>query len=227
MDNTRLSNPGTKFRVFVVDDHSIVRLGLTQLINREPDLEVCGEAEDAATALEAVDDARPDLLILDISLPGTDGIDVLKAVRARHSRLPVLILTMHDEFTYAQRALRLGANGYMMKQEASERVLLAIRQILGGEIYVSERMAMKIVQSFAGSANGSHRPSVDALSERELEVLVLVGKGNSTRQIAENLRISVKTVESYCAHIKEKLSLHNVRELMQFAVQWVSSRGEG
>jgi DNA-binding NarL/FixJ family response regulator len=205
--------------VFLVDDHPIVRLGLAQMINREADLEVCGGAENGADALAAVGEAKPDIVLLDLALPGPDGIEVLQAIRTREPQLPVLILTMHDEFLYAERALRLGAKGYVMKQEASDRVITAIRQVLAGEIYVSERMAVRILQSFAGSSVGV-RPSFEALTDREIEVMALVGKGQSTREIADRLHLSVKTVDAYCAHIKDKLSLRNVRELIQFAVQW-------
>jgi DNA-binding NarL/FixJ family response regulator len=212
-----------KIRVLVVDDHPIVRQGLSQLINQEPDLMVCGQAEDARTALDAIDPSQPDILIVDVSLDGPDGIELLKTIRAKDARLPVLILSMHDESLYAERALRAGANGYIMKQEATERVLVAIRQILSGEVYVSERMAKKMVQQFIGGSGVSKRSIIDELTDRELEVFRLIGQGHGTRQIAEELHLSVKTVESYYAHIKEKLSLKNARELMQHAVQWIES----
>jgi DNA-binding NarL/FixJ family response regulator len=212
-----------KIRVLVVDDHPIVRQGLSQLINQEPDLMVCGQAEDARTALDAIDPSQPDILIVDVSLDGPDGIELLKTIRAKDARLPVLILSMHDESLYAERALRAGANGYIMKQEATERVLVAIRQILGGEVYVSERMAKKMVQQFIGGSGVSQRSFIDQLTDRELEVFRLIGQGHGTRQIAEELHLSVKTVESYYAHIKEKLFLKNGRELVQHAVQWIES----
>jgi DNA-binding NarL/FixJ family response regulator len=212
-----------KIRVLVVDDHPIVRQGLSQLINQEPDLMVCGQAEDARTALDAIDPSQPDILIVDVSLDGPDGIELLKTIRAKDARLPVLILSMHDESLYAERALRAGANGYIMKQEATERVLVAIRQILRGEVYVSERMAKKMVQQFIGGSGVSRRSIIDELTDRELEVFRLIGQGHGTRQIAEELHLSVKTVESYYAHIKEKLFLKNARELVQHAVQWVES----
>ncbi|MGA2741171.1 MAG: response regulator transcription factor [Bryobacteraceae bacterium] len=211
-----------KTRVFVVDDHPIVRQGLSQLINREPDLMVCGEAEDARTALDAMVPAKPDILIVDVSLDGPDGIELLKTIRARDSKIPVLMLSMHDESLYAERALRAGANGYIMKQEATDRVLIAIRQILDGEVYVSDRMAQRMMHQFIG------RPSkgsiMEDLTDRELEVFRLIGQGHSTRQIAEELHLSVKTVESYYAHLKDKLALKNARELVQHAVQWLTSQ---
>ena len=216
--------PAGKTRVFVVDDHPIVRQGLSQLINREPDLMVCGEAEDARTALDAIIPSKPDILIVDVSLEGPDGIDLLKTIRSRDAKLPVLMLSMHDESLYAERALRAGANGYIMKQEATDRVLIAIRQILAGEVYVSERMAQKMVHQFIGRSGVARRSAIEELTDRELEVFRLIGQGHGTRQIAEELHLSVKTVESYYAHIKEKLSLKNSREMVQHAVQWVTSQ---
>src|SRR5277367_1077918 len=210
-----------KKRILVVDDHPIVRQGLALLINREPDLLVCGEAEEASGAMHVLASAKPDVLILDISLNGPDGIDLLKNIRNIHPTMPVLILSMHDESIYAERALRAGANGYIMKQEATEKVLIALRRILNREIYVSDRVADKMLHRFVGggrseAAKGS---PLEALSDRELEVLHLIGEGHGTRQIAEELHLSIKTVESYQSHLKEKLSLKNSRELMQYAIQ--------
>lgn len=209
-----------KSRVFVIDDHPIVRQGLALLINREPDLAVCGEAEDAHTALQLVPTIKPDILVVDISLNGPDGLDLLKNVRIRYPQLPVLILSMHDESIYAERALRAGAQGYIMKQEATEKVLVALRRILSQEIYVSERISNRMLQRYIGSPNSDRPSSISDLTDRELEVFRLIGEGHSTRQIAEELHISVKTVESYQAHIKEKLSLRSARELVQHAIQW-------
>jgi DNA-binding NarL/FixJ family response regulator len=208
-----------KRTVFVVDDHPIVREGLTLLINREADLSVCGVAEEAQSALRTIEALKPDILIVDISLNGPDGLDLLKTIRAKDPGLPVLILSMHDESIYAERALRAGANGYIMKQEATERVLVALRRILNREIYVSDRVANKMLRQYVGAASPARRSPLDELSDRELEVLRLIGEGHSTRQIAENLHISVKTVESYQGHLKEKLGLKNSRELFQFAIQ--------
>jgi DNA-binding NarL/FixJ family response regulator len=212
-----------KSKVFVVDDHPIVRQGLALLINRESDLTVCGEAEDAHTAVQAVATAKPDILVVDISLNGPDGLDLLKDIRTRYSELPVLVLSMHDESVYAERALRAGAQGYIMKQEATEKVLVALRRILSGEIYVSERIANRMLQRYIGGSGAGRPSSIADLTDRELEVFRLIGEGHSTRRIAEELHISVKTVESYQAHIKEKLSLRSARELVQHAIQWSSS----
>ncbi len=210
---------GRKKTVFVVDDHPIVRQGLTLLINREPDLTVCGEAEEMHAALSAIPIAKPDILIVDISLNGPDGLELLKNIRITSPRLPVLILSMHDESIYAERALRAGANGYIMKQEATEKVLVALRRILSGEIYVSGRIANSMLQHYV-HGNPSTHSSLSDLTDRELEVFRLIGEGHGTRQIAEALHLSVKTVESYQAHIKEKLSLRSARELVQHAVEW-------
>jgi DNA-binding NarL/FixJ family response regulator len=211
-------------RIFLVDDHPIVRQGLSQLINQESDLVVCGQAEDARSAMEAVTASRPDLMIVDISLEGPDGLDLLKQIRLADPGLPVLMLSMLDEALYADRALRAGANGYIMKQEATENMLVAIRRILNGEIYLSDRMARRMLAQFAGHPAAATRSPIDLLTDRELEVFRLIGQGQGTRQIAEALCLSVKTVESYQAHIKDKLLLKNSRELMQHAVQWVTDK---
>jgi DNA-binding NarL/FixJ family response regulator len=209
-----------KKRVLVVDDHPIVRQGLALLINREGDLMVCGEASDAQLAIQSITATKPDIVVVDISLNGPDGLDLLKDVRARYPELPVLILSMHDESVYAERALRAGAKGYIMKQEATEKVLVALRRILSHEIYVSERIANRMLQRYIGSPAAGRPSSIADLTDRELEVFRLIGEGHSTRKIAEELHISVKTVESYQAHIKEKLSLRSARELVQHAIQW-------
>jgi DNA-binding NarL/FixJ family response regulator len=211
---------GKKNKVLVVDDHPIVRQGLALLINREPDLMVCGEAEDASTAIQSILATNPDILVVDISLNGPDGLDLLKDIRTRYPELPVLILSMHDESIYAERALRAGAQGYIMKQEASDRVLLALRRILNREIYVSEPVSNKMLKRLIGNSARGKPASISDLTDRELEVFRLIGEGHTTRQIADQLHISIKTVESYQAHIKEKLSLKSARELVQHAVQW-------
>src|SRR5580704_12441856 len=203
-----------KRTVFIVDDHPIIRQGLALLINREPDLTVCGDAEEAGSALRRIEEIKPDLVVVDISLNGPDGLDLLKNIRARYAHLPVLILSMLDESLYAERALRAGASGYIMKQEATERVLVAIRRILGGEIYLSDRMANQMLHRFVGGVQAPADSPEAGLTDRELEVFRLIGAGHGTRQIAEELHISVKTVESYQAHIKDKLSLKNARELV-------------
>lgn len=217
----RMSARGrTKHRVLVVDDHPIVRQGLALMINQEPDLEVCGEAEEANTALAVLADTRPDVVLLDISLPGPDGIEVLKTIRLTDPSLPVLMLSMHDETVYAERALRAGANGYIMKQEATENVLVALRRVLRSEVYVSDRVASSMLRQLAGGGGKLEQTPIERLSDRELEVFRLIGEGQGTRRIAEALHLSVKTVESYQAHIKDKLALHSSRDLVRRAIEW-------
>ena len=205
--------------VFVVDDHPLLRQGLALMINREQDLVVCGEAEEAQAAMKAIAAKRPDILIADISLNGPDGLDLLKNLRTLYPDLPVLILSMHDESIYAERALRARANGYIMKAEATEKVLIAVRRILGGDIYLSDRMANKLLHQYISGGSADMSSRLSALSDRELEVFRLIGEGCGTRQIAENLHLSMKTVETYQAHIKDKLSLRSGRELVQHAIQ--------
>src|ERR1700732_3940026 len=216
----------TKKRILVVDDHPIVRQGLALLINREPDLVVCGEAEEAMGAMHVMASARPDVLIVDISLNGPDGLDLLKNIRTTHPTLPVLVLSMHDETIYAERALRAGANGYIMKQEATEKVLVAIRRILQGEWYLSERLTNTMLHHFAHGTLSKNSPIV-GLTDRELEIFRLIGEGHSTRQIANELHLSVKTIESHQAHIQEKLALRNARELVQHAIEWTVNLSGG
>ena len=211
----------SKRTVFVIDDHPIVRDGLTQLINREPDLTVCGTAEDIYEALKAMQTLKPDIALADISLKGADGIELIKNLKIRMPALPVLVLSIHDESIYAPRALRAGARGFIMKQEATENVLLALRRVLSGEIYLSKRMANKMLQQFVGVSGTAQKFSIDRLSDRELEVFRLIGQGHGTRRIAEELRLSVKTVESYREHIKEKMTLSDASELVQHAIQWL------
>src|ERR1700722_1653262 len=208
-----------KKTVFVVDDHPLLRQGLALLINREQDLMVCGEAEEAQTAMTEIAAKRPDILIADISLNGPDGLDLLKNLRTQYPSLPVLILSMHDESIYAERALRARANGYIMKQEATENVLVAVRRILGGDIYLSDRMANKLLHQYISGTVADVKTQLSALSDRELEGFRLIGEGRSTRQIAEKLHLSIKTVETYQAHIKEKVPLQRGRELVQHAIQ--------
>jgi DNA-binding NarL/FixJ family response regulator len=209
-----------KSKIFVVDDHPIVRQGLGLLINREPDMIVCGAAEETQSALRAIPTLQPDVMVVDISLNGPDGLELVKTIRTRDANLPILVLSMHDESIYAERALRAGANGYIMKQEATEKVLVAIRRILRGDVYLSDHVSSKMLQQYVRGSSTARESPVADLSDRELEVFRLVGEGHGTRQIAEELHLSVKTVETYQAHIKEKLSLRNARELVQHAIEW-------
>jgi DNA-binding NarL/FixJ family response regulator len=203
----------------VVDDHPLLRQGLALMINREPDLAVCGEAEEAQAAIKAIAAKKPDILIADISLNGPDGLDLLKILRSSYPDLPVLVLSMHDESIYAERALRARANSYIMKQEATEKVLIAVRRILSGDIYLSDRMANKLLHQYITGSAVDLKSRLSTLSDRELEVFRLIGEARTTRQIAEKLHLSIKTVETYQAHIKDKLSLRSGRELVQHAIQ--------
>lgn len=214
---------GTRRGVLIVDDHPIVRQGLAQLINQEDDLEVCGQAEDAHQALRAVRELGPDLVVADISLRETSGMDLLKDLKIQHPSLPVLMLSMHDETVYAERALRAGARGYIMKQEATERVVAAIRRVLAGEVYVSDGMAARMVSKLATPGGRIGGSPVDCLSDRELEVFRLIGEGHSTRQIADRLHLSIKTIETYRAHVKDKLDLRDANELLRAAIEWVNA----
>ncbi len=210
-----------KIKVFIVDDHALMRRGLADLVNSEEDLSVCGEAEDAPNALSGVSKTSPDLLIADMSLRGSSGIELIKNVKVLYPDLPILVLSMHDENIYAQRVLRAGAKAYVMKQEAADRVLQAIRKILKGEIYVSERVGTQMLQQIVRGRSPTESSPIDRLSDRELEVVQLIGRGRTTREIAKNLNVSIKTIESHRAHLKEKLDLKNATELVQFCVQWV------
>ena len=208
-------------RILVVDDHPVVRRGIAQLIDGERDLEVCAEADSAAATLVAIDSAKPDLVILDLTLAGTSGLGLIKDVKVRHPDVPILVLSMHDESLYAERALRAGAAGYIMKQEATEHIVEAIRQVLRREVYLSERMATRMLHRFVGRpGDPGHLAPIETLTDRELEVFRLVGHGLSTRQIAAQLFLSVKTIETHLEHIKTKLGLESGRELVRHAVKW-------
>jgi DNA-binding NarL/FixJ family response regulator len=211
---------GGKRGVFVVDNHPLLRFGLRMLINQQEDLEVCGEADGAMAALQAIAAQRPDIVVIDIALDAHDGLDLLKSIRVHYPDLPVLVLSMREEAIYAERALRARANGYVMKHESVEKVLVAIRRVLNGEVYLSDRLANKLLRQYIDGTPTIAESRVSALSDRELEVYSLIGEGKGTRTIAEELHLSVKTVETYQAHIKEKLSLRSGRELIQHAIQW-------
>jgi DNA-binding NarL/FixJ family response regulator len=209
-----------KTKILVVDDHPIVRERLSELINQEADLNVCGEAEDSHEALKAVESLRPDLAIIDITLKDTYGIELIKQLKERHPKLPVLVLSMHDESLYGERALRAGAKGYLTKQEATKKVITAIRRILAGEIFVSEKMASTILHKVAGGASPTGGSPIDVLTDRELEVFQLLGQGLGVKDIADNLFISVKTVEAHREHIKQKMKLKSSHELLRYAIQF-------
>ncbi len=213
-----------KSRVMLVDDHPIVRHGLSLLIDQESDLEFCGEASTAVETLERLKVTLPDIVLVDISLPGSSGIDLTKAIRETYPNLPVLVLSMHDEALYAERALRAGARGYVMKQENAETVLGAIRRVLAGDVYLSAKLASRILQDVvSGHHSEPDRFGIDMLSDREIEIFELIGRGLSTRKVADRLNLSVKTIETHRAHIKQKLNLANSAELVHRAFHWVEA----
>jgi len=210
-------------RVLLVDDHPVTRQGVAVLINQEHDLVVCGEASSAPAAIELVQKEKPDLAIVDITLKTTSGIELLKNMRALAPQMPVLVMSMHDESLYAERALRAGAMGYIMKHEASDKVLLAIRRVLSGELFLSDKMKEKMLHRLVHNRKEEVVFSMDTLSDREMEVFQLIGNGYSTRQIAQQLNLSVKTIDSYREHLKVKLGLKAGADLVRHAIQWVRS----
>lgn len=214
-------------KILIVDDHPIVRQGLENLINYEKDLEVCQQVEDAYHAMIAIDKLKPDIIIVDISLKEKNGLELIKDIKIKYSDLPILALSMHDESLYAERVIRAGARGYIMKQQATENITKAIRKVLKGQLYLSDKMTAKMMSTLMGRRKDKATASTtEILSDRELEVFLLIGKGYGTRQIADRLHLSVKTIESYRAHIKEKLSLSNAPELLRYAIQWANSKSE-
>jgi DNA-binding NarL/FixJ family response regulator len=209
-------------QVFLVDDHPIVRHGFAQLIAAEPDIAICGQAADAHTALDALSTLTPDVIIVDVSLGSTNGIDLIHDIKERLPRAVVLVVSMHDELLYAERALRAGAAGYVMKHEATDVIVRAIRTVVTGEIFVSSAVSLRLLQNWITNGPPRGGSPLDALSDRELHVLELMGRGLGTRAIAESLHISVKTVESYRARLKEKMNLRTGTELVRFAIRWAA-----
>ncbi len=218
-------DPSEAKRILIVDDHPLFRKGLEQLIHSDGTFAVCGEAGDAPGAMDVIRKLDPDLAIIDLSLPGANGIELIKNIRAEFPELPILVLSMHDESLYAVRALRAGAQGYVMKHEALANVVKAIHEVFGGRPYLSRAMAAQVITKFARSPAEGDAEATERLSDRELEILELIGKGTEVRQIAKLLHLSPKTVETHRAHIKEKLQLKNAREVVRFAVQWLGARG--
>jgi len=208
-----------KRKIFLVDDHPIVRQGLAQLLNSEPDLTVVGQGEDAYGSLRAIKGANPDLVLLDVSLKDSDGLELLKELKVQHPDLPVLVLSMHDESLYTERALRAGARGYIMKHEPPATLLSAIRKVLSGEVYVSDKMGATLLQRMVGGKKPSDALPMDRLTDRELEIFRMIGGGQTVKEIADKLFLSVKTVEAHREHIKQKLNLKSSAELLRFAIQ--------
>jgi DNA-binding NarL/FixJ family response regulator len=213
-----------KIKIFLVDDHPLVREGLVNLINQQPDFEVCGEAENEPQALELVGTLQPGVAIVDISLENGSGIELIKSIKAIYPAVTVLVLSMHDESLYAERALRAGARGYIMKREAAKKVIQGIRSVLAGQLYVSDKTAALMAEKFVEGRAAADVSPVEQLSNRELEVFELLGRGHGTRQIADHLHVGFKTVQAYSARIKEKLKLANATELMREAIRWHEGR---
>jgi DNA-binding NarL/FixJ family response regulator len=213
-------------QLLIVDDHPMMRTGLGQLIDHEPDLEVAAEAGNARQALDAVIKLRLDLILLDISLPDKSGLELIKDMRALKPGTPVLVVSMHDETLYAERVLRAGARGYIMKQEGGKKFLQAIRRVLAGGMFVSEAISARILEVFSGQNGGKTASPLANLSDREFEVFQLIARGGDTREIAQQLRVSVKTVEAHRVHIKEKLHLKTATDLVRYAVHWIETEGK-
>lgn len=211
-------------KILVVDDHPMTRAGVAHLLNKQADMIVCGEMGSPAEALSEIPKSRPDLLLTDLTMPGRSGVEFIKDVLALYPSLPILIVSMHDEVIYAERALRAGARGYIMKEAGGERLLGAIRRVLSGQVYVSEQMSARILDNLSGSKpRGSHSP-IEKLSDREFEIFQLIGQGKSTRDIAKQLHLSPKTVDVHRGHIKEKLELKDATSLVRHAVRWVETQ---
>lgn len=209
-----------KSRIFLVDDHAMFREGLRQLIDREPDLAVCGDAAEAETALHEIRKLKPDLVVVDITLGGTSGIDLIKAIKNENEDFPVLVVSMHDESLYAERALRAGAMGYVMKQEPAKTVKTAIRKVLGGDMHLSEKMASSVITKFMRGSDEVPPSPLEKLSDRELEVFQMLGMGKGVREIAEEMNVTIPTVNSFRNRIKEKLQLKSSTEVMLHAIHW-------
>jgi DNA-binding NarL/FixJ family response regulator len=213
-----------KSKIVLVDDHPLVREWLTNLIHQQPDLVVCGEAETAPVAMQTIAETKPDVAIVDISLKDSSGIELIKNIKALHPGIAVIVLSMHDEKLYAERALRAGARGYIMKRETTKKVVTAIRRVLEGNLYLSERLSTLFAEKFVDVGAPEVVSPIEQLSDRELEVFQMLGEGFETRQIAESMNVSMKTIQAYCARIKEKLKLANATELLREAIRWNESR---
>jgi len=211
----------TRKRILLVEDHAVVRFGITQLINRQSDLVVCGEEEDASKALDAINSLKPDLVIADISLKDSSGLELMRNIKVQYPRLPILVVSVHDESIYAELAFRAGATGYLMKQEALDKIPTAIRRVLEGSVYVSDALAARMLQQRVRGQLDVQESPVKSLSDRELEVFQLIGQWKKTKEIAQELHLSVKTVEYYREQIKRKLTLRDASELTQYATAWV------
>ena len=220
MDSTPTTGAPRKNRIFLIDDHPLVREGLTNLINGQHDLIVCGEAEDSAGAMTGIAKTRPDVALVDISLKNESGLELVKNLESQFPLVALIVLSMHDEALYAERALRAGARGYVMKRESTKSVLASIRRVLEGGVYVSERVVNRMARRFTSLSKGAESSPVERLSDRELEIFRLLGQGRTTAQIAEDLHLSLKTVQAYCARAKEKFGVSTLGELLRAAIRW-------
>ena len=216
-------NLNDKKHVFIIDDHPVFREGLVGLVRREPGLAVCGEADNAPQALTALERSSPNLVLADISLPGKSGLELIKDILAIRPETAILVISMHDETLYAERVLRAGARGYIMKQEGPDKILQAIRHVLGGQIAVSPRMSVRLLDSLSGRRGKNNSP-ISRLTDREFEILQLIGRGKDSRDIARQLNLSTKTVDAHRGHLKEKLDLKNGTELICYAARWVETQ---
>jgi DNA-binding NarL/FixJ family response regulator len=217
---TAKGKQNTKSRILIVDDHPMTRQGLATLIEHQPDWAVCFEAQNAEQALEAIAKTKPDLVLVDISLPGKSGLELIKDIRALHEHLPVLVISMHDESLYVERVLRAGARGYVPKHSGAVKIVEAIRAVLNGRIYVSEEMSAHLLEQLGGRSSQQMRSPVEQLSDREFEVFELIGQGLSAHDIAQRLFLSAKTVDAHRANIKEKLKIKTTAELIAYAARW-------
>jgi DNA-binding NarL/FixJ family response regulator len=227
MSNAKRKTSKARISILIVDDHPMMRQGLAALIHHEPDLTVSAEAENAQQALAAISARRPDLVIADITLPDKSGLELIKDIQALHAGLSVLVVSMHDESLYAERVLRAGGRGYIMKQEGGKKLMEAIRHVLAGKVCVSEKMSARILELISSGRGAPSASPVERLTDREFEIFQLIGQGKGTREIAGKLHVSVKTVEVHRLHLKEKLQLKTAPELIRFAVRWAETRPTG
>ena len=209
-----------KTQVLIVDDHPVIRDGLVTIVNHEQDFNVCGQADDAPEALKVIAELKPDVAVVDISLKSSNGIELTKSIKARYPKLSVIVLSLHDESIYAERALRAGARAYLMKEAVSENIVKAIRAVLSGEIYVSDKISRKLLRKISGDKDDAAKTPTDTLSDRELETFRLIGEGYKASQIARRLHLSVKTIETYRGRIRQKLDLTDAGELLRYAIKW-------
>lgn len=220
MNEKNTDKSDTRQRVFIVDDHPLVREGLANLINQQPDLVTCGQAEDAAQALAGIGASRAQLALIDISLKTASGLELVKDLKVHHPDVALIVLSMHDEMLYAERAIRAGARGYVMKRESTKEVLTAIRRVMQGDVYVSERVVNLMARRLGSPRKAAASSPVEQLSDRELEIFRLLGQGRTTSQIAADLHLSLKTVQAYCARAKEKFGVDSLTELLRAAIRW-------